>query len=162
MVSAARILFAGIGTIFVILAIGIGGGLMLARTALKEPVAYQAPVNTESTASVRLPSSAEAAQPPRPDAAAVPKPDPQTPVQPSIKQVQAPTGKQVGQVDTRKAQAQERERRRRYAERKARKIAAARAAWQQQEPWTRERSEPGIMAFDGYESRSGGFNLGGR
>jgi hypothetical protein len=69
--------------------------------------------------------------------------------------------KQVGQVATRKAQAQERERRRRYAERKARMIAAARA-WQQQEPWMRERSEPGIMAFDGYEPRSGGFNLGGR
>ena len=159
MVSAARIIFAGIGTIFVIIAIGVGGGLMLAKTALKEPAGYQAPANTESTASVRLPRSAEAAQPPRPDAAAVPKPDPQTPVQPSIKQVQAPTGKQVGQVDTRKAQAQER--RRRYAERKARKIAAARA-WQQHEQWTRERSEPGIMAFDGYESRSGGFNLGGR
>jgi type IV secretory pathway VirB10-like protein len=125
MVSAARILFAGIGTIFVILAIGIGGGLMLARTALKESAGYQAPANTESTASVRvmLPSSAQAAQPPRPDVAAVPTPDPQTPVPPSVKQVQAPTGKQVGQVDTRKAQAQERERRRRYAERKARRHA---------------------------------------
>jgi hypothetical protein len=132
MVSAARIIFAGIGTIFVIIAIGVGGGLMLAKTALKEPAAYQAPANTESATSARgiLPASAEAAQPSPPDAAAVPKP-----AQPSVKQVQAPAEKQVEKVDTRKAQAQERARRR-YAERKARKIAAARAR-QQHEQWTR-------------------------
>ncbi len=60
MVSAARIIFAGIGTIFVIIAIGVGGGLMLAKTALKEPAGYQAPANTESTTSARviLPTSA--------------------------------------------------------------------------------------------------------
>ena len=135
MVSAARIIFAGIGTIFVIIAIGVGGGLMLAKTALKEPAGYQAPANTESTTSARviLPTSAEAAQPSPPDAAAVPKPDPQTPAQPSVKQVQAPA---VEKVDTRKAQAQERDRRRRYAGRKAKKMAAARA-WQQHEQWTR-------------------------
>jgi type IV secretory pathway VirB10-like protein len=126
---------AGIGTIFVIIAIGVGGGLMLAKTALKEPAGYQAPANTESTTSARviLPTSAEAAQPSPPDAATVPKPDPQTPAQPSVKQVQAPA---VEKVDTRKAQAQERDRRRRYAERKAKKMAAARA-WQQHEQWTR-------------------------
>src|SRR2546423_13432536 len=60
MVSAARIFFAGMGTVFIILAIGFAGGLMLARSALKEPAGYQTRANTESTTPVRviLPNSA--------------------------------------------------------------------------------------------------------
>src|SRR5215211_1646347 len=152
MVSAARISFAGMGTVFIILAIGFAGGLMLARSALKEPAGYQARANTESTTPVRviLPNSAEPAQHPQPEAAADTTPEPQTPVQTSVKEVQAPTEKQVEKVDTRKAQAQEH--RKRYAEGKARKSAAARAR-QHQELWTRERSRSGIMAFRDGEPR---------
>jgi|SRR5215211_3301249 type IV secretory pathway VirB10-like protein len=151
MVSAARISFAGMGTVFIILAIGFAGGLMLARSALKEPAGYQTRANTESTIPVRviLPNSAEPAQPPQPEAAADTTPEPQTPVQP--KEVQAPI---VEKVDTRKAQAQEH--RKRYAEGKARKSAAARAR-QHQELWTRERSRSGIMAFRDGEPHFGGF-----
>ena len=156
MSSKMRIFFAGVGTTFVILAVGFGGGLIMAKSALKEPTGYQARANTESIAPVRviLPASAEAARPPQPSAAAVATPEPQ--VQPSVKEVQAPVEKQVEKADARKAEAEDRKRHRRYAEHKARKIAAARAR-QQQEPQTRERSEPGIMAFGGEPRFGGGF-----
>jgi type IV secretory pathway VirB10-like protein len=157
----ARIFFAGVGTTFVILAVGFGSGLIMARSALKEPTGYQARANTESITPVRviLPASAEAAQPPQPSAAAVATPELQPQVQPSVKEVQAPVEKQVEKADTRKAEAEERDHRRRYAEHKAKKIAAARAR-QQQEPQTRERSEPGMMAFDGDGPRFGGGFFG--
>jgi type IV secretory pathway VirB10-like protein len=156
MSSKARIFFAGVGTTFVILAVGFGSGLIMATSALKESTGYQARANTESITPVRviLPASAEAAQPPQPSAAAVATPEPQPQSQPSVKEVQAPVVKQIEKADTRKAEAAEREHRRRYAEHKARKIAAARAR-QQQEPQTREPPEPGIMAFGGDEPRFG-------
>jgi type IV secretory pathway VirB10-like protein len=161
MSSNARIFFAGVGTTFVILAVGFGGGLIMTKSALKESTGYQARANSESITPVRviLAASAEAAQPPLPSAAAVATPVPQPQVQPSVKEVQAPVEKQVEKVDTRKAEAEERGRRRRYAEHRAKKIAAARAR-QQLEPQTHERSEPGIMAFGGDERRFGGGILG--
>ena len=67
MASTSRIFFAGVGTTFVILALGFGGGLMLANTALKEPSSLQARANSNSMSPVRviLPTTAEAAQPPQ-------------------------------------------------------------------------------------------------
>ena len=161
MSSNARIFFAGVGTTFVILAVGFGGGLIMTKSALKEPAGYQARANTESIMPVRviLPASAEAAQPPPPSAAAVATPEPQPQVQPSIKEVQAPAEKQVEKVDARKAEAEERGRRRRYAEHRAKKLAAARARQQLESPM-HERPEPGIMAFGGDERRFGGGILG--
>jgi outer membrane biosynthesis protein TonB len=162
MSSKMRIFFAGVGTTFAILAVGFGGGLIMAKSALKEPAGYRARANTEAImpaimpVRVILPASAEAAQPPQPSAAAVAPPEPQPRVQPSVKEVQAPVEKQVEKADARKAEAEDRKRHRRYAEHKARKIAAARAR-QQQEPQTRERSEPGIMAFGGEPRFGGGF-----
>jgi hypothetical protein len=156
MASSARIFFAGMGTTFVILAVGFGGGVMIAKSALKESTGYQARVNTGSTDPIRvvLPTSAEATQPQQ-TAAAITIPEPQSQLQPAVKEVQVPVEKQVEKTDIRKAEAQERERRR-SAERKARKIAAARA--RQQERQTREHSEPSIMAFGDSRPRfSGGF-----
>jgi hypothetical protein len=156
MASNARIFFAGMGTTFAILAVGFGGGVMMAKSALKESTGYQARVNTEATNPIRviLPISAEAPQPRQP-AAAVEVPEPQSQLQPAVKEVQPPAEKQVEKADIRKAEAQERERRR-SAERKARKIAAARARLQEQR--MRERSEPSIMAFGDSRPRfSGGF-----
>jgi type IV secretory pathway VirB10-like protein len=154
MSSKLRIFFAGVGTTFAILAVGFGGGLIMAKSALKEPAGYRARANTEAIMPVRviLPASAEAAQPPQPSAAAVAPPEPQ----PSVKEVQAPVEKQVEKADARRAEAEDRKRHRRYAEHKARKIAAARAR-QQQEAQTRERSEPGVMAFGGEPRFGGGF-----
>jgi len=161
MSSKARIFFAGVGTTFVILAVGFGGGLVMTKSALKEPAGYQARANTDSITPVRvvLSASAEAAQLPLPSAAAVATPEPQPQVQPSVKEVQAPVEKQVEKVDTRKAEAEERRRRRHYAEHRAKKIAAARAR-QQLESQTRERTEPGIVAFGGDERRFGGGIFG--
>ncbi len=62
MASNARIFFAGVGTTFVILAIGFGGGLMLAKSALHDPPG-QTRANSEPARSMRviLPASAEPA-----------------------------------------------------------------------------------------------------
>ena len=81
MASSARIFFAGVGTTFVILGVGFGGGLLMAKSALKEPTGYQARATAQppSPARVILPASAEAAQPPQPlqqVAATEPAPEP--------------------------------------------------------------------------------------
>jgi hypothetical protein len=57
------------------------------------------------------------------------------------------------QAENRKVQAEKRERLQRYAERKAKRIAAARAKRQIEQP---PRPEPAIMAF-GDGPRIGGF-----
>ena len=61
---------------------------------------------------------------------------------------------QVKKADPGKAERDLKTERRRYAERKAKRIAAARAH-RQLEP--REQTVPGIMAFGSYDSRTGFF-----
>jgi hypothetical protein len=91
---------------------------------------------------VILPTTAEAAEAPQPPAAvSQPVPDPE------IKAEE----KQVEKVDTRRAQADQRERKKHAEERKARKIAAARAKRQmdaKQQVEQQRSPQPGIMAFD--------------
>jgi hypothetical protein len=154
MSSGAHVFFAGVGTTFVILAIGFGGGLMLAKTAVHDiPAQTRASSEKASPVRVILPASAEAAHPPQPGSAVPSEPEPQ--VQP-VREVQAlAPEKQVEKPDTKKAEREERERHRRYAERKARRVATARARQQLEQP--RERTEPGIVAFGGEQSRSVGF-----
>ena len=152
MSSNARIFFAGVGTTFVILAVGFGAGLMMASSTLPD-TARRAGSTFERLAPVRviLPASAEPAQPlqaEQPTATAIPAPE-SRPQGQQVKEVQAPLEKQVEKPDTRRAEAEQRERRRRSAERKAKKLIAARAR-QQFEQQNRER-EPGIMAFGGNE-----------
>jgi outer membrane biosynthesis protein TonB len=150
MASSARIFFAGVGTTFVILGVGFGGGLLLAKSALKEPTGYQARATAEPPSPIRvvLPASAEAAQPPQPPqqvAAVESAPEPVKEVQPE---------KRVEKVDTKKAEAEVRERRKRYAERKAKREAAR--ARQQLE--ARARVDTPVMAFGGDDtSRLGLF-----
>jgi len=150
MISAARIVFAGIGTISLILAIGIGGGLLLAKIVLKEPANYEAPARTEHVGPVTLPGSAEAAQPPQPYAAPLPSHDAETS---SVKQIQAAPDRQFEKADPPKARAPARHKR--YAQRHARKTAAVRAR-RQQEQWASEPSAR-ITASEGYERRAGSF-----
>ena len=138
MASSARIFFAGVGTTFVILGVGFGGGLLMAKSALKEPTGYQARATAQppSPARVILPASAEAAQPPQPlqqVAATEPAPEP-------VKERE----KRVEKVDIKKTEAEARERRKRYAERKAKREAVR--ARQQLEART---NAPSIMAFGG-------------
>ena len=154
MSSNARIFFAGVGTTFVILAVGFAAGLMMASSTL------QATTGRAGSTSVRLapvrvilPASAEPAQPPQPLQPEQPTttaiPASESPPQGQQVKIQAPVEKQVEKPDTRRAEAEQRERRRRSAERKAKKLATVRAR-QQLEPQTRER-ELGIMAFGGNE-----------
>ena len=152
MATSTGAFFAGIGTTFVILALGFGGGLMMANSALKEPNGYQTRTASEVPASVRviLPTSAQAAQPPQQpqqQASLPPAPTPYPVMQPG-KEVQAPVEKQFEKTDIRKPEVEERERKRRYAERKARRQAEARAR-QREQPQPREREDAPIMAFSG-------------
>ena len=147
MASTARIFFAGIGTTFLILAVGFGRGLLLAKSTLHDP-----PLQTraESTRSVRanLPTSAE---PAIPSIASTPV-EPMPQVHP-VKEVQAPVTQPSEKADSKIAESERRAERRRYAERKAKRLAAVRAR-RQVEP---QRSEPSILAFGGDVSRTNFF-----
>ena len=142
MASNARIFFAGVATTFVILAAGFGGGMLMAKSALKEPGGYQARAASELPAPVRviLPTTAEAAQAPQ-----LPQNTPQQ-VEPVAEPVRAAQPEmRVEKTDARKAAAEVRERRKRYAERKSRREAAR--ARQQLQP--REREGTPVLAFGG-------------
>ncbi|MET4042073.1 hypothetical protein [Bradyrhizobium sp. RT6a] len=153
MATGTGAFFAGIGTTFVILAVGFGGGLLTAGSALNAPSGLHHRSTSEVPAPVRvvLPSSAEAAQPPQQLAqqqTSVQQPVMQPASEP-IKEVQLPVQKQVEKVETRKADAEERDRKRRYAERKARRAAEARARRDQQRS---PQQEAPVMAFGGDNS----------
>jgi hypothetical protein len=110
-------------------------------------------------ARVILPSTADAAQPPSSQPIAT-APEPPLPPSRPVKGAQAPVERQVEKVDTRKAEAEQRERRKRYAERKA-KWQAERI--KRQQPIEQgEHQEAPIMAFGSDEPRrSGGFGFFG-
>jgi hypothetical protein len=158
MATSTGAFFAGIGTTFVVLAVGFGGGLMMAKSALKEPGGYQTRAASEALTPVRviLPNSAETAQEPQQQASPPPEPATQQAIQPA-KQVQA----SVEKADTRKPEAEERERKRRYAERKARRQAEARAREQRRQQHPREREDAPVMAFGGDSSPRFGGGLFG-
>jgi hypothetical protein len=148
MASSAGIFFAGIGTTFIIIGAGFGGGLMFANSAV-----HSVPAQTRTSSHlidpvrIILPTTAEAAAAPQPrDAVSQPVPIPE------IKAAE----KQVEKVDTRRAEVEERERKKHSEERKARKIAAARAKRQmdaKQQLEQQHSPQPGIMAFDGVAPR---------
>ena len=161
MASNAGIFFAGAGTTFIILGAGFGAGLMMATSALKEPVGYQKHTSDEPPAPARviLPSTAEAAQPPQPVQQTATAAELPPPTQP-MKEVEPVVQKQVEKVDTRKVESEQRERRKRYAERKARRQVER--AQRQQQIERGEPQEAPILAFGGDEPRrSGGFGFFG-
>jgi hypothetical protein len=151
MASNTSIFFAGIGTSFVILAVGFSGGLILAKSTLQDRP-QQMRASSEPVPGMRVilpPSSEPAIQ----VAEGTASPEPKPPVQPA-QEVQAPVEQRVEKADLRKAEKDLKAERRRYAERKAKRIAAARARLQV-EP--REQMVPGIMAFGGDDPRRGFF-----
>jgi hypothetical protein len=167
MASNLRIFFAGVGTTFVLLGMGFGGGLMMAKSALQEPIGDRPRASSElPPARVILPSTKEAALPPptpkeQEVVATPPEPPPHPQAQPAKEVAQAPIEQQVDKVDTRKAKAEERARRKRIAERKTKQLAAERVRQQHVEPDERPRGP--VMAFGGDEPRqSGGFGFFGR
>jgi hypothetical protein len=145
MASNGRIFFAGVGTTFVILAIGFGGGLMLAKSALHDPAAIRASYERPPGVRVVLPPSAE---PALQVTAAVPTESIAQPVQ----NVQAPViEKRVDIAESKNAEKALKAERKRYAERKAKRTASARPR-QPIEP----QQQPGILAF-GDQPRNGFF-----
>jgi type IV secretory pathway VirB10-like protein len=180
MASSARIFFAGVGTTFFILAIGFGAGLMLAKTAVEPAAPSRSLVDRLPPARIILPASAEAATPSQqPEDAravadegratqqrvlhqAVAASEAPAPTAPVKEVQQAPEkDKQAARAERHKAEAEERTRRRKYAERKARREAARLAAQQQQEQQP-SRQQPGILAFgrDDDQSRGAGTFFG--
>jgi hypothetical protein len=160
MASNARIFFAGVGTTFIILAVGFGGGLMMAKASL-EPSVPSRSVTDRMPSPVRVvfpPASAETAPVSQTPSQTLSPPEPE-PVASPPKQTQqaAEMDKPAERVERRKAEAGERARRKRYAERKA-KREAARLAQQWQEQQT-PRMQPRVMAFGGDDDlpRSGGL-----
>jgi type IV secretory pathway VirB10-like protein len=151
MASNARVFFAGVGTTFVILAIGFGGGLMVAKTAMEPSASSHSIADQLPPVRVILPASAEAAMPPQPpvEPAAAPEPSPSVM---TVKETQQALEKEtkIERAERRKAEADERARRKKYAERKARREAARLVNRQQEQ-------QPGILAFggDGDQSRGG-------
>jgi hypothetical protein len=159
MSSKSRVFFAGVGTTFFILAVGFGGGLILAKSAFHDETLRPRGNAADQLSPVRviLPASAEAAQPPqRLQAASPPILATQPQVQPA-KETQDAAAKPVEKTNTLKAEAEVSERRRRSAERRARKLAAARAKQRMEQQHPQERRDPGIMAFGGEDAtRMGG------
>ena len=153
MASNARVFFAGMGTTFIILAVGFGSGVILARTTMELPAQSPSLAARLPPARVILPASADAAAPPQPPVETVTAPEPPPPVTP-VKQAQQPPerDRQAERAEQRRAEAEERARRRKYSERKARREAARLAAQQS-----------GVMAFGSEDNqrRSGGFFLSG-
>ena len=138
--------FVGVGTTSAILAVGFGGGLMMAKTAMEPRTEVQARASQQAAPPVRviLPASSEPAQPPQPTAsltAATEQMAPPPPALTPIKDASAPE-QAFEKVDRRKAEAEEREQRNRAAQRKAKRLAE-RAKRQPQI----EQSRPPVMAF---------------
>jgi type IV secretory pathway VirB10-like protein len=142
--------FVGVGTTVAILAMGFGSGLIMAKTAVEPRAEQQARAPRESSPAVRviLPASAEPAQPPQPSTTTIAAP---TPPAPLIAEASV-SEKMPEKADTRKADVDERERKR-YAERKTRRLAE-RAKHRQQMEQGQYRNPP-VMAFGADESRQG-------
>jgi hypothetical protein len=147
MASNALVFLAGVGTTFVILTAGFSGGLVFTKAALDDrPTPTRADPGPPPHVRVVLPAYTE----PTPSTGFVPfqaetgasaaKPEMQT-----VREAPTPVA-QVAKPDTSTAERQLRVERRRQAERKARKIAAARA---KQQIEARTRQEPSIVAFGG-------------
>jgi hypothetical protein len=147
MASNTAVFFAGAGTTFVILTAGFSGGLVLTKAAFDDrPAPSRADARQPQPIRVILPAYGE----PTPNSTSVSE-QPQTetpaarPEAPQVRETPVPVA-QVSTPDPRTVERQLRAERRKQAERKARKIAAARA---RQEMKAQVHQEPGIMAFGG-------------
>jgi hypothetical protein len=155
MTSSGRIFFAGVGTTFVILGIGFGAGLMLAKASIEPSARSYSSADPMSPVRVILPASPD---PPLPSQTPVQTADvpPESQRGAPLKEVQQAS--ETDRAERRKAEADERGRRKKVAERKARREAARLA--QQQEQQQRSKQQPSIVAFgqtDDQPRSGGGF-----
>ena len=146
MASNAVVFFAGVGTTFVILTAGFGSGLVFTKAAFEDTrAASRAEPRQAAPVRVILPAYGETA----PSTASVPDP-PHTEATlagPEAQSTREPTPvMQVSTPDTRAVERNLRAERRKQAERRARKVAAAKA---KQEMKVQTHQQPGVMAFGG-------------
>jgi type IV secretory pathway VirB10-like protein len=166
MASSTRIFFAGVGTTFAILAVGFGGGILMANFTLSGTSA-QKQASSEPLAAARIvhPNSAEpalqvaASVPTEPSAAAPPRLATQAAADPTVPVTAPSPNLSTPSASASQSQLEERsktrrelraERRQRYAERRARRHRQLVSPGQR---------DAGIMAFegDGTPSRTGFF-----
>jgi len=156
MASSGRIFFAGVATTFVILAIGFGAGLMLAKASIDPPARSYSSADPLPPVRVILPTSAEPALPsqkPVQTAETPPESQRDAPVR-EANQASEKEGLIDRSSERRKAEVDERGRRKKMAERKARR-EAARLAQEQ-----RSKQQASVLAFgqaDNQPRGGGGF-----
>ncbi len=163
MATSPSSFFVGMGTTFVILAAGFGGGLMFAKSAMEAPTSGTSRHLADQLPAARvvLPTSAEAATPKEQPVASAPPAEPAPPAPtvlppPEVQQTaekEKDRDRTVERAERRKAEADERTHRKRVAERKARREAERVAKLQRDEQ--QQRQQPGIMAFDDEQPRRG-------
>jgi hypothetical protein len=158
MASNTRVFFAGAGTALVILALGFGGGLMLAKTSLEPTGPSRSVADRLPPVRVILPASADAATPSQAPVQTVAFQDaPQLlPVSAEAQQAAEKQKQASERIERRKAEAEERARRKRYAERKE-KREAARLAHQQQNQHPPTMQAGVAFERDDDQSRGGGL-----
>lgn len=147
MASNAVLFFAGVGTTFVILTAGFGSGLVFTKAAFDDTRApARGDLRPPPSVRVVLPAYGE------PASSAAPVPD-QPRTEATLAIPEAKTGReastpvaQVSTPDPRTVERNLRAERRKQAERKARKVAAAKA---RQEMKAQTQQPPSVMAFGG-------------
>ena len=153
MASNARIFFPRVGTTFLILGVGFGSGLMMANSALRDPLTLPlARLLSREPSGGILPTTAEAAPQTQPSV----QPQPQQVA--SVGMSSAAEGppvkereKRAERVDTRKAEADER--RRLLAERKAKRQSERARGYQPVQPTGRQQAP--VLAFGSDEPHKG-------
>jgi len=154
MASSGRIFFAGVGTTFVILAIGFGAGLMLAKASIEPAARSYSSADPLPPVRVILPASADPALPSQTPVQIADTPPENQRAAPLNEALQAfETEKPIDRAERRKAEADERGRRKKVAERKAARLA------QEQEQRQRSKQQASILAFGQADDqpRGGGF-----
>jgi|RhiMethySRZTD1v2_1073278.scaffolds.fasta_scaffold185188_5 type IV secretory pathway VirB10-like protein len=159
MASSGRIFFAGVATTFVILAIGFGAGLMLAKASIDPPARSYSSADPLPPVRVILPTSAEPALPSQKPVQTAETP-PESQRDAPVREANQASEKEglIDRSERRKAEVDERGRRKKMAERKARREAARLA--QEQERQQRSKQQASVLAFgqaDDQPRGGGGF-----
>jgi hypothetical protein len=159
MAMASSGFFAGVGTTVVILAVGSGAGLMLAKASIEPSARSYSSADPLPPVRVILPASAEPALPSQtPVQTADTPPESQRAAPLKDAQQASEKDKLIDRAERRKAEADERGRRKKVAERKAKREAARLA--QEQEQQQRSKQQASILAFgqaDDQPRGGGGF-----
>ena len=144
MASNISIFIAGVGTTFAMLALGFGGGLMLANESKELPARAHAVTPSLPPVRVIFPAPAEAATASQSSTQTAEAAPPLSQAEPVREVQQAPErDKRVDPAERRKLEAEKRSRRKKLAERKAKR--EAQIAMKRQEQQQRPMQQPAII-----------------